>query len=476
MRLSLITTLVVVTHFAIGQDKLLKFEEGQYAYPRLNLGEAGFVYSFPDNKKKKTSIKYFSTDLEVIWEKEAEAKYSLKRGDDSYGTHYDMSESFLVATPSNSLIYYVEWSPGNLYQKPFYATQLTKAGDVKKFTVNGRDDFGYMPQASFCDEEYFYILSTDEGRQQHDKKKATEKLILNRFDAKTFGYKKIILDVPPVEAGDNTTYWVYAGQNATEKFLVSKKIDYEANKAVITCVAFDNEGKITRTFNIEPDLKDSFFRPARNIYDRNRSFHQVANLDYTTVESKSSATGIVYTLPKIDYSAFTNVVYDDKTDAFYVFGLMGPKTFTKMASVYNGYYVIKYDPKGTLVWQALEKAPKTLADYGAFRIHSTPELRNIGFRIGNDRSFNFMVQTKKLLALFALDADGKIARTNFDNDFTAETTDLYLTTTPSKAEAYVRKFSNQKRAPQFERYVLPDRDIVFERPFSDPEQLLLFKK
>jgi myo-inositol-hexaphosphate 3-phosphohydrolase len=159
---------------------------------------------------------------------------------------------------------------------------------------------------------------------------------------------------------------------------------------------------------------------------------------------------------------------------------MGPKPFKRLASVYDGFYVFKYDLKGNLQWKSQQKAPKTLADYAAFRIHSTPELRNIALRFGNDNSINFSVQTRKLLAVFALNGEGKGVRNIFDNNFVSSVSNVYLPLSASKSEAYVKKFASKKKAPNFYLYVLADRDLLLERPFdgafSDQDRLLIFKK
>ncbi|HTE33180.1 MAG TPA: hypothetical protein VK666_22505, partial [Chryseolinea sp.] len=444
MKFLLTATMLVVALAAFAQDKQVKLEGDYWAVrDQLSLGDAGVVFACPNDKKKKTMIRYYTTDLDLVWEKEVEAKYSA-RGGDARGTSYDTREGFLVAAPSASFIYHVELKPDDYFQKTHYITQISKAGETKKFTIDGSEEMGYNLQTAFCDDNYFYYLATDNGFEKHETKKEREKLILNRYDAKTFSYKRILLDLPVVERGDHTTFWAFAGQHGSEKIIFSKNIDYENENIVVTCIALDDEGKVTRTWTLEPKLKDVFLRPAKNNANTNGTFHQVANYDYFIVTTKSGATGMMYEEPRLDYFAFTSFAYDEATDSYYVYGLTGPKQFKKVASVYNGFYIFKYDSKGTLLWQLQQKAPATLANYSAFKVHAVPGQRNVALRAGQDNSLNFQIQTRKLLVNFVIDGQGKILRTIYDNEFVEPWQDFYLSATTSKAETHIKK-STAKR-------------------------------
>lgn len=462
-----------VAQVAFAQDKKISLEGYGYIKSQMLVGESGLALAV-DGEKKKVNLKFFDTDLDLVWQKEVDAKYSSKTRADF--SSYDMTQGFLVSSPSGSVVYYLEFDTDDYYQKDHYVSQITKAGDLKKFTIKGREELGYSPQTVLCDDQYFYILATEEGFEANEKKKDRDKLILNRFDATTFAYKKVVLDLPVVESGGHTTFWSFLGQSATEKFLYSKNVNSEKNQVVFSFAAFDQDGKITHTWKVEPDLKGTFFRPTKSIADPRRSFHQIANLDYVIVMSKSGATGMSYPEPRLDYNAFSNAAYDEATDSFYIFGLSGPKEFKKVASVYDGFYVLKYDSQGALQWQTNQKAPKQLADYGAFRVHSTPGQRNVTFRFAKDNSLNFSVQTKKLLATFVLDAQGKVVRTLYDNDFIEPSPAVYQTAVSTKTDVYIKKSSGKKRPPSYERYVLTDREILLENPWTDPSQLLIFKK
>jgi hypothetical protein len=160
-----------------------------------------------------------------------------------------------------------------------------------------------------------------------------------------------------------------------------------------------------------------------------------------------------------------------------VYGLMGPKQFRNLGPVYDGFYIIKYDSKGNLQWRLQEKSPKKLSDYSQFRVHASPGQRSIALRFGGDHSLNFTIHARKFLAVFALNSEGKVVRTSFDDEFIAASTGVYMSTSPAKSEAYVSKFDLKgKKATNFFTYVLPDREIVLQQPFTGSDQLMLFKK
>lgn len=479
MKISFVAALILATNFVFAQDKKVSLEDKGFIDNRFFVGPTGMFLTF--EKDKKTNVaRYYDKDLELLWEKEYTQKQygnggMLSSRTMSSETSYDIDQNYTVSTPTGSLIYVVDYKNDDYHQKPHYVTQFTKSGEMKSFKIDPSDDLGYSFQTAFCDEEYFYMLATDNGWEQREKKKESEKLIFNRFDSKTFQYKRVVLDLPVVESGDHTAFWTFVGQNATEKFLVSKNINYEAEAPVITVAAFDKEGKVTRTWKMETKLNNlAFLRPAVNIRASGTLYHQVANFDYFIVQSKSGATGITYNEPRNDYSAFTSVAYDELNDAFYVFGLFGPKPFKKIGANYDGFYIYKYDSKGTSIWKLQQKAPPTLANYGPFKVHSTPAGRFISLRFGGDNSLNFSVQSRKLLATFVINAEGKVVRSVFDNNFIEQSPSTYVAASPSKAEAYLKKANAKKKNQQVtENAVLPDREIVFQ---ANPGEILLFKK
>lgn len=70
---------------------------------------------------------------------------------------------------------------------------------------------GKSLQNILCDNNYLYLVATQEGDELHDRKKVNEKLLLNRFDAQTFSYKRFVIDTPPIEEGEENSFWSFIG-------------------------------------------------------------------------------------------------------------------------------------------------------------------------------------------------------------------------------------------------------------------------
>jgi hypothetical protein len=387
--------ILVGCNYIHAQDKQATMEGMDPSdFSGLSLGKEGLVVAI--QKDNEFTMRHFGAEVDLVWEAKTERHYNGKP-DRHYMSVYDMVENFMVSTPSGSWVYHVEMKPGDYYKKDHYITQVSKQGQVKKFTVEGREELGNSLQTVFCDNRYFYFLATDNGDETSKNKKAKDVLILNRFDAKDFSYKRIVLELPAIEPGENTTFWKYLGQTETEKLLVSKNIDYPNGKIVFTIAAFNDEGKVVRTLKIEPQLKGAFIRPARIIKPPFASFHQVSEFNYFPKVTPGSPHTDSHVHVEPTNGGFCSIQFDEVSKSFHVFGLSGPKPFRRVGPVYNGFYVMKYDVDGKSQWYLQQAAPKSLMDESFFRVHAFPGLRNISLRSFPDQMINFSIQFKQMV-------------------------------------------------------------------------------
>jgi hypothetical protein len=353
-----------------------------------------------------STIEYFK-EGRIVWKAQADKEYSRKSLVEGRNlTAYDKRLNFMVGSNNGAWVYNVELKPDAIDKKDHYVTQVSLDGTVKKFTIEAREEFGKQLQTAFCDDQYFYYLITEEGDELGSKKKASEKLILNRFDARDFTYNRYALNLPAVEPGDNNTFWSFLGQTETEKLLVSKHIDYENEKIVFTIVAFDNNGNIVRTFKIEPTLDKKFIRPSNHIKSPLTNFHQQAEFDYYPKVTQGSS----YATVSATESSFGNIIFDQESQRFFVFGLTGPKPFKKIGPVQDGFYVIAYNIKGTLDWQLQVPAPSQLMSEDFFRVHALPGYRYVYLKNNPDNSLGFYIQFKKSRFSWPISADGKAGK------------------------------------------------------------------
>lgn len=367
----------------------------------ISMGKNGFVLSY-QNDDKKSDITYYNTAGESQWHITAPKEYSASRS--GFGgpslTAYVDSENVMVASNSGSWVYNVDMVSEKFYKKESYITQIGKTGTPKRFTIAGHDGLGRSLQTMFSDEAYFYILATESANEDNYKKRATEKLILNRFNATDFGYKKFVLELPPLDNEGVASYWTFIGQSETEKFLVSKSI--REGKIVSTIAAFDDNGNVTRVFEIELALDKKFIRPCLGVRSLVANFYQRSNFDFGLKQNADRHTMIFPT-----YASFSHIQFDAETKSFYIIGLFGPKEFKTVASVYDGFYISKYNIDGKNQWKLQQPAGATLMADSRFRIHAAPGYRELFLKVNPDQSLFFSIHVEKKLYTCQVSNEGK---------------------------------------------------------------------
>lgn len=407
---------------------LLPAQEKKLSIPVTNTTDPNSTFvQFPDlimtpsnvvvfnEYSRETSHLYYYKDYRFVWKATAEKEYSKKRIVLGHNLGvYDFRPNALVASNSGSWVYHIELNPESIDKKNQYVTQFNQDGVSKKNTIEARSEFGKQVQTIFCDDQYLYYLATENGNELSKSKKAAEKLILNRFNAKDFSYKKIVLDLPEIEEGSNSVFWSFLGQTDAEKFLVSKNIDYRKEKYTLTIAGFNSEGKVTRTFTIEPKLDETFIRRANAIKSPISNFYQVAELDYHKEKANDTFDKVEH-----DEGSFSNIIFDPSAQSFYVFGLSGPKPYQKVGPINDGFYVIRYDLTGARTWLLQQPVPTALKEKGTFRVHNTPGYRNVYLQIMPDKRVVFHIQIKKDRYSWPISNDGK-AGTHTVNDDTRD--------------------------------------------------------
>ena len=468
--------LAAALQYSQGQDKETALsEELDETIKLTKLGDAGFILRSALNKKQIT--RRYTPQGDLSWEVKGEP-YRFGKSVMTIGArmdNYDYSTNFIVSTPSGSWIYDVDMNPDNLYKKEHFITRINKNGEAKKFTIEGREELGKALQSVFCDEQYFYLLATDNGDEM-TKRLTEEKLILNRYDVNSFAYKRIVLDLPKLADDRANSFWSFIGQSATEKFLVSKDIDSDANTCVFTMAAFNADGKVTRTWKIDVALENAFFRPANNV-KYTTAFHSVANLDYTI--NRSGSSGQYFPLVPLT-SAYSDVVFNEVTETFYVYGLFGPAKMRRMASEYMGYYIFQYDIKGALKSKLQHPASKQLLDESYFRIHAMPGYRDISLNVLPDRTLNFTIHFKDIIYTIVIDKDRNTVRTirREDHDMLGE--NLFWSLAPSKADSYLEKVgamdTKKKNRLSYAEFVSSEGEALLEITRDNAYKILYFKK
>ncbi|MBK6263694.1 hypothetical protein JKA74_01500 [Marivirga sp. S37H4] len=334
-------------------------------------------------------ITRYSNSFEKEWSKDLDVAYR--------DTSIPLIET--VTTPSGKFLFTTQVHSKGYHNKTHYINKLDSEGKQTKFEIEGRDELGKELQAIFCNDDYFYYLATDNGDQKHDRKKRDEKLILNSFGADDFSYSRKILDLPPVE-GEEQIFWEFIGHTDSEFYVASKKVDYRENFSEVTIITFDNKGNRQRSFKLNVNLENAYIRPARLDKTRHRIFSDQENLDYTI----NPQNGSIYPT----WGGFTGVYFGG--DHIYLYGLLGPDKFKKVAAKYEGAYVIKYDLKGELVWKKELTDNADLINNKKFNKHNTPGLRGISLVVLPDETINFNIDVAAAfsgsLYKYIISADG----------------------------------------------------------------------
>jgi hypothetical protein len=392
-----VCVLVLLTYnfliFAQNKTTVIELSEKEDYIQTTYLEDNGFItITGKYNQSKKNlnaKLSYYSSALDLIWEKTIEKKQGFK--------NYQIMNDYVVATPDGGIVYYIECLDGSSSRgaNKYRLTQINKAGNVKTFSINNTKDFGENQHIIFCDKNYLYFLASIYGNENEQKYKNDDKIVLNRYSNIDFTHKSIELQLPDIENVKNTSFWFFVGNSENKIFLSTKCVEMgEIEKIQYNMVTVNSEGTVLNNFVIDATLKedvtlkDARIRPSTNIKSFYNSKLQFEN-DFESRMSNSS-NQILY---KPLTGAFGNIIY--RNSNFYIYGLSGLYSFGKgMAKQYNGYFIFQYDSVGNVIKKIQAKVSDELYKEGFFRIHGMPNERNISFLIEPDRSLRFQIWFK----------------------------------------------------------------------------------
>jgi len=366
------------------------------------LGDYGFILSttrLETGIYMPHSIFYFSPSLELIWKKEFKDKQQ-----------YANRDKYLVASPHGSFTYYLEIaSPagGNFNKKNHDILQIKKDGTEKRFELESSDAYGQNLQTIFSDENYLYYLATENGHERHDKKKTTEKLILNRFDHEQHKHQRFVIDLPVIAEGENTTFWQFVSNTETEILLVSKAMDIPLGKAMYDVATVSPEGKVLSVKKISVSLQKKFTRPANDI--ASPGWRSKATTDLSSSSTTHTLNGSSQTITVVTSGGYGNLKFDPGTNGFYVYGLLGPIPFRKISPLYEGFYIVHLDKDGKEQWRVQHTGPAELVNNGTFSKHGRPADRWISLNFLPNHGLNFIIGFGDNIVEYEVASGGTVA-------------------------------------------------------------------
>ena len=374
--------LLVCSTVVCGQNKTATISDVTGLLDIINLHENGFIV-----KSASGNVCYFDAEGSVVWQKNIPSTKGWLLN--SYNT--------VVISPSDSTFYHVEINKvgQGFNKKEHHITVISKEGKETKFNIQGSPNFGKNLQSIFADDKYLYYLATTNGDELEVKSRSFEKLILTRFDRHRFSPETFTLDLPDLKPGENVSFWSFVGSHEDIHYVVSKELDIDNRHAIFTIVGFDSDGKIGNPVKVHNKLSTNHLRPSYNLVSVSnevlfyesprRRFTNVVNVDFAPYSRENLNE---YGHSPVGQGGFSHLYYDEQSNDFFVFGLLGEKPFTKVASVYNGYYVKRFKADGNLLWTVEDTAPAELLSNSYFKIHASPGSRQTDLNILGDETIN----------------------------------------------------------------------------------------
>ncbi|GAA5021142.1 hypothetical protein GCM10011506_03320 [Marivirga lumbricoides] len=453
--------LILFNGVAQDVEKIELNEEGRLL-ATLPMGKG---IAFVINHKNEIKVINYSDNFSKEWSAKIEQEYK------------DFTQPVIetITSPSGNYLYTVQIASNGYHNKTHYISKIDSEGKLTQYEIEGRDEFGKELQTIFCNDNNFYYLATDNGNQNHDKKKRDEKLILNTFNKDNFSHSRKLLDLPAVE-GEKEIFWEFIGLNDSEFFLASKKVDEEKNISEVNVISFDAKGNKKENFTLNVKLDNAFIRPTRLDKIHARIFSDQANLDYT-VNNQSRA---IYPT----YGGFTGIYFEG--NHIYLYGLMGPGKFKKIAAKYEGAYVIKYDLKGNQIWKKELTDNAEMVENKHFNVHATPGLRGLSFIVLPDGTVNVAVNVAGRMSAsyyrFIISPDGSNSKVqNVDN--IRKNSEFALVSHYDDHKNYGKQFVKttdvgDERGTVFGNMFYNDLEVLYELNIRDKEiqSIYLLKK
>jgi hypothetical protein len=489
----LVLLLGVQCAFAQDGQREIALGKREMVVESVYLGDKGFILKtgIPGNLVRGTNrLFYFNAQGALVWEKEIDNEYQGLR-----------SDNVTVAAPDGSMVYHIESKTNSFAGEKQQLTQINAKGEARKLELPIKDDYGKNLQSIFCDEKYLYYLATQNGDELKDKKKGSEKLILNRFTHNGLKHSKVVLDLPAIATPEVSSFWSFAGQGKLGKYLVSKTLLTHANRQTFDVVVIDAEGKVVKKSTIACELGDAYIRPAlsdspgegkewhqggRNLADLN--FKMVSGPPAMTVQAPGPAAGPPTTTrfpasasPTSAAFGYLQLVATPQENAIYAYGLLGPGPFKNVAPGYEGFYVYKFDLDGKEVWKVRNPGTKELMDSKFYTTHGRPADRRINLVAQPDGQLTFSIafipnlSAQQDLFLFDISGQGQVTRERTTNNGAKEP--AMLVALSPKAYAYVKKQPSRKSGEVVHvSFALPGGEVLLLQNLSEHKLNVLFFK
>jgi hypothetical protein len=465
--------LIFFNDHVTAQDNVETIAINNSSVNTLILGEKGFIIKIRSNKT--IQLRRYNSQAKLLWKLEIDNAYPYKVVD-AYASRVD--DGILIASPSSNTTYLIQikdlgarkgyWHlTGDgigYFQSTHIITRIDSSGIAKTYELKGSLELGRSLQTVFCDDQFLYYLATENGNEGEKENRATEKLILNRFDALDLSYKKVFLDLPQIIDDDKSTFWTYLGDIDGKKFIASKYLNRFTTANSFHVAVFNSEGTIENKFAIDFDLINGYIRPTRFFRRHRPGFAQIRDLDFLERRGypywRASGT--------IDQpGAYANLILNTESRQFYVIGTYGPKPFRFATFSYSGFYIYKYDPAGNRLMKTM------LAE--SFRSKCMPADRHIMIKFLPNEAINlsflntinndFAGTEKKEFFDYMINSNGDVELKTKDSDFQDLRSDMRLDLS-EQSKSYIAQMDSEiSKTSEFENSFCRNGEILLERNY-----------
>lgn len=462
------------------QDKKseLKLEKGEYPKETIHLQEEGFLIltDFLLSGKAKTGrLVYYNAKAERQWERSIE-------------NHYGQRATLMVTSPSKRTTYVLEIKGDaaggtmGFNNKTHHIHQVTLDGQMEKMEIAGRKEFGKGLQAVFCDDDYLYYLVSENGWENHEKKKAGERLILNRFEHTSLKWEQFYFKLPPLKELNDASFWQFLGQTQNTKYLVAQRYNKKNGENYAIILPFNERAETADPISINFSLPGKYNRPAKAIALPRPPWKNIADMAFgessmwtTYVGPGTGATSMraqpgspnttTFGSTPLLPGAFGYWHLDSEHNYFYTYGLLGPKPFKIVGPVYDGFYVYRFDLKGDLIWQTFRKDVSELLENKQFKVHRKPYERRINLKVLTDETLNFSIHVPSTLFSYEITPKGEVKDVVIkEKERVSFNPILQHSSLQLKSEDYIKKQAkgNEKNSVSYNNFYSPGGEMLIK--------------
>jgi len=293
----------------------------------------------------------------------------------------------LVVSPTGNNVYYLQYKQGgtlslrsNTPSAPVGSNRqsilhVDSMGASSIFKIKKQFKYEKL-NVVFADDHYLYYVTKEKNKNQTRKqwrKHPKPKLQFVRV-AHDNAISNVMLELP--DPDEDFTEWSYLGHTTEVSYFVCRSVE-KSGKVEYRIGVVDEDGKLEDDFKLEAalkagEIKADFSQPKEDgtLVVDNHNYKVVVSTTTHTYGGAGGSSygggygggmGHSYTSSSTSYTAYPeaygDIMFDQQTGGFYIYGLSGPKYekskglfAPKIMPIANGFYVFKFDQDGKKQW------------------------------------------------------------------------------------------------------------------------------